>query len=96
MLVSPTGALTYRLVTGSKVRCDVVSIHDVANHHVLAKLYSPVTKDNNLRLFVEKGLAVMTLDGNSVYIDDATEISDGMYCLHDTNLRGIENAQHTI
>lgn len=96
LLVSPVGDIIYKLVTGSKVRADIVSKYEVMDYTVLSELYSPIGKYNGMRVFVEQEFATMTLDGNSVYIDDATEISDGMYCLHDTYLRGIENAQHTI
>ena len=96
LLVSPVGDIIYKLVTGSKVRADIVSKYEVMDYTVLSELYSPIGKYNGMRVFVEQEFATMTLDGNSVYIDDATEISDGMYCLRDTYLRGIENAQHTI
>lgn len=96
LLVSPTGNIRYRLVTGSRIWVNIVSKDDMDDYSVLANLYCPIGKYNELKVFVEKEFAVTTLDGNSIYIDDAAEISDGKYCLQDTNLRGIENAQHTI
>lgn len=95
-LLASVGGIIYKLVTGSKVRADIVSKYEVMDYTVLSELYSPIGKYNGMRVFVEQEFATMTLDGNSVYIDDATEISDGMYCLRDAYLRGIENAQHTI
>lgn len=65
------------------------------DYTVLSELYSPIGKYNGMRVCRTR-ICHYDIRWKFCYIDDATEISDGMYCLRDTYLRGIENAQHTI